>query len=419
MERKNNPFAKLVIAVTALSITLITQAQVTDPIITTWKLNTTNHMVNGILTDVQDVHYTTSNVYVHTSGVPSYYDFNNVNVNDASDGNFTFNFPRVPQQNTGTATSSLGGGQMGVFIDGDMVFNAEDARSYQNANIWHQLAYFFEAVDFDSSGGHSTPTNQYHHHIINLALADTSNSSVHSPIIGWMFDGYPLYGPFGYSDPTDANSGVVRMKSSYVTGNYTTRTTYADGTTLQPSQYGPNVSQQYPIGCYREDYIYSAGSGTLDEHNGRFCKTPEFPNGIYAYFCTLDSNNTPTYPFTIGQSYYGIVTQGNQGPMGGHNVTIPGNATLYVPTSTAINEALDIDWHLYPNPTANTLFVQTNAIGDYYVQVVDISGSVLLTQNITQSVQCIDMSGFSAGTYLINITDQATGKHMVNRCVKL
>ena len=37
-----------------------------------------------------------------------------------------------------------------------------------------------------------------------------------------------------------------------------------------------------------EDHTFT-GTETLDEHNGRFCRTPEFPNGVYAYFMTVDS----------------------------------------------------------------------------------------------------------------------------------
>ena len=35
-----------------------------------------------------------------------------------------------------------------------------------------------------------------------------------------------------------------------------------------------------------QDYEYVAGSGDLDECNGRFGVTPEFPNGIYHYYIT-------------------------------------------------------------------------------------------------------------------------------------
>ena len=50
---------------------------------------------------------------------------------------------------------------------------------------------------------------------------------------------------------------------------------------------GPNVSTTYPLGYFREDYEFVAHAEPfyLDEHNGRFCVTPEYPNGTYAYFC--------------------------------------------------------------------------------------------------------------------------------------
>jgi hypothetical protein len=47
----------------------------------------------------------------------------------------------------------------------------------------------------------------------------------------------------------------------------------------------------FPMGTFTQDYEYVAGSGDLDECNGRFGVTPEFPNGIYHYYIT------DTYPF--------------------------------------------------------------------------------------------------------------------------
>ena len=51
----------------------------------------------------------------------------------------------------------------------------------------------------------------------------------------------------------------------------------------------------------------------LDENNGRFCITPEYPNGTYAYFATFDSTaasdgifknfKRPTFPYLIGDKF--------------------------------------------------------------------------------------------------------------------
>jgi len=101
----------------------------------------------------------------------------------------------------------------------------------------------------------------------------------HSPIVGWAYDGCPIYGPYGYDGPT---GGIVRrLNPSY---------------TLSTKANRPPTSV-YPLGFFVNDWDYTA-DGDLDEYNGRFCKTPQFPDGIYAYFCTIEATNSATLPFT-------------------------------------------------------------------------------------------------------------------------
>jgi hypothetical protein len=79
---------------------------------------------------------------------------------------------------------------------------------------------------------------------------------------------------------------------------------------------GPAVSTSYPLGRYMEDNDYLGDLGDhmgtntfdLDEYNGRWCVTPEFPNGTYAYFINISSNGTPLFPYNIGRGYYGNPT---------------------------------------------------------------------------------------------------------------
>ena len=114
------------------------------------------------------------------------------------------------------------------------------------------------------------------------------DGSGHSPIIGWAYDGNPIYGPYGLEDPADVQSDVKRMISSYeiVSSNIPNRP----------------ASSIFPFGYFVDDYVYT-GSGDLDEHNGRFTKTPDFPQGVYAYFATVDNLNNPVFPFFIGDTY--------------------------------------------------------------------------------------------------------------------
>ena len=59
------------------------------------------------------------------------------------------------------------------------------------------------------------------------------------------------------------------------------------------------------------------GNGDLDEHNGRFAKTPDYPNGTYAYYATIDSGKSassgpfknykePKFPYILGDSYKAV-----------------------------------------------------------------------------------------------------------------
>uniref|UniRef100_UPI001CBEB767 YHYH protein n=1 Tax=Acinetobacter baumannii TaxID=470 RepID=UPI001CBEB767 len=131
----------------------------------------------------------------------------------------------------------------------------------------------------------------------NLSAAGLEPSTkTHSPILGFAYDGNPIYGPFAHQNPLDSQSPIVRMTSSYV------RNSSRSG--------GPSVSE-YPLGTFTNDYTYKHKNGSLDENNGRFCITPEFPEGVYAYFLTIDSNQVPQYPYILGENFYSLPVDSN------------------------------------------------------------------------------------------------------------
>ena len=135
------------------------------------------------------------------------------------------------------------------------------------------------------------------------------------------------------------------MESSYQLRDIIVRQTLPDGTVLTAGQYGPDVSNQYPLGYYIEDFEYVDGLGDLDIHNGRTCVTPEYPEGIYCYFVTIDENFDEVYPYIIGPTYYGTVQNGNTGPNGGNNI-VPGDAATYNPigVSETKNSSLQLTY---------------------------------------------------------------------------
>jgi len=124
---------------------------------------------------------------------------------------------------------------------------------------------------------------------VSSAYQEVSSGFVHSPIIGWAYDGSPIYGPYGYTSPLSSSSGISRMTSSY-------------SLVSTPVSGRPSVIN-YPLGSFIDDYEFVNGSGTLDQHNGRFCVTPEYPDGIYAYFITVDQFGNGVYPYIIGNTY--------------------------------------------------------------------------------------------------------------------
>jgi hypothetical protein len=113
----------------------------------------------------------------------------------------------------------------------------------------------------------------------------------HSKILGFMFDGYPIYGPYGYISALNALSGTRQMTSSY-----RKKAAAAAGRSYTYSQ--------YPAGTFIQDYEYALNSGTLDQYNGRYCLTPDYPAGTYAYFLSFENGNlnAPAYPYIAGPS---------------------------------------------------------------------------------------------------------------------
>ena len=131
-------------------------------------------------------------------------------------------------------------------------------------------------------------------------LNDDLTTKYHSPILGWAYDGNPIYGPYGYSN---RDGGEVRgLVSGY--------------------QFIPNILRpsNYPSGFFVEDYTF-VGNGDLDIHNGRYCVTPEFPNGTYAYFVTVSKSKEiggpfrnklrPVFPYVIGNYFKSKVNDFN------------------------------------------------------------------------------------------------------------
>ena len=397
--------------------------------VTTWSRGSGTQS-NPAYATVSEVAYSTDWIYIRTSGLashimgPWYLDaakttnFPNFPSNTAT----IYRIPRtpaIPETKTGT-----GLGATGRMVNGVAMFDMRDAFSYSNSNatdaqptnsitgdgIWNRDGYHNEGVTFDPALAHQAG-NVYHYHAQPIGLryqlgdhvdyipnANRYTESVtavlnHSPILAWAADGLPVYGPYGYSDPTNAASGVRRMISGFTLRNGTNGSTnitvrqvlplwaqrIQGRATLSANQYGPAVNATYLLGHYIEDFDFRGDLGQtqttgatvrdydLNEQNVRFCVTPEFPDGTWAYFTTINLDGTPAYPYTTGRQYYG-------NPSGGAVTSITESITTYFSGGPNITE------------TGKSCSVDTN------------SGTVTFT-----------WSSLEGGTYKVEANSELTG----------
>ncbi|OYW74120.1 MAG: hypothetical protein B7Z37_19100 [Verrucomicrobia bacterium 12-59-8] len=342
---------------------------------------------------VSEIAYSASWVYIRTTGLASH-----VMGPWYLDSSKTQNFPNFPSNTAtiyriprtpvipGTKTST-GLGASGRAVNGVSIFDSRDAFSYVNASgtdatptngltgdgIWNRDGWANEGVTFDPALAHQAGNNyHYHAHPIGLRyqlgdhvdynaatnryVESAATPTKHSPILAWAADGLPIYGPYGYSDPTNAASGVRRMISGFILRDGTHGTTaitvrqvlplwaqrIQSKTTLTSTQYGPSVNTNYALGHYIEDFDYrgdlsqtqTTGSTVrdfdLNEQNVRYCVTPEYPSGTWAYFTPINADGTPQYPYTTGRQYYGSPTGGGV---------------------TSITETVTTSWRGGPNKT--------------------------------------------------------------------
>lgn len=284
-------------------------------------------------------------------------------------------------------------GYIGITVAGMVIYGPSNASSITiNGTKWDYDANQAKINGEDQYGGHCSQVNggQYHYHDVAFITKNAwvsvpdfegvyARGDGHSKLIGWAEDGYPIYGPYGYVDPMDAGSGVMKMTPSWQavdTGanrpaDVTTTAAQAsnnskyivlgsdpknlgidpgmhiteiNGVPVDPELYivnqknvnyvgggrppytGPNngvelnrlvtvaagdtLKFEFLAGLFIEDNVY-VGGGTLDRYNGRYCVTPDYPDGTYAYFCTMNDEGEGLYPYMIGPELYGSQSVGS------------------------------------------------------------------------------------------------------------
>lgn len=151
------------------------------------------------------------------------------NPNSISTQNLTFRIPANPAPASTHQSTSLG--PIGVALNGVPLYNQYAGPNQPLTN---------EINSFDQYNGHPQMTGQYHYHFEPLYLTASAGKS---SLIGYLLDGYPVYGP---------------------------------------QENGVNVAES-----------------SLDTYHGHTSATTEYPNGIYHYHVTSTS------PYINGGQFYG------------------------------------------------------------------------------------------------------------------
>jgi hypothetical protein len=452
---------------------VIQSGTLTTPV-TVWPASgVTNNNTGGaaqtlpVYADVQRIRYTETDVYINANGLASYtmgpWFTNGGGLFGfwPTDKDYQIRITRNPAP-AASKTRHLGG-MIGIMVNGVAIYDLGDAFAFNqsatptvatnvtgtdgmgSAGIWSRDALAVEVVTFDPGFAHQPGNNgQYHYHAEPKALRyqlrdnmqaiynparnthtyteDTSNLH-HSPILGWCYDGYPIYGPYGYTSAMITANGISRMRTGFVLRNgsngtqdlrSTGRITYpkwaaavwnvanasgANPVTLPTTQWGPATTYQttgpggqttYSLGRYAPDYDFlgdivktpATGAkyqqGTdfdLDQYNGRNCITPEFPQGTYAYFVTIDASGNTTFPHMLGKQYYGT-------PNAGNAPSVPANAVELFNGGPATREAM-LDASISPANGDVTLTWSSLEGGIYKVEA---SNNLQTWENLSTSV---------------------------------
>jgi hypothetical protein len=350
-------------------------AKLADRSVTTWTYasidgtNVDNKQALPVYAGVQEIYSSANYAYIRSSGMPGQtlgplLAYSPANLIFPTNQHALFRIPRSPS--VPTTKSTTGGGAVGYMVDGAQMFDIRDALSWTGSSesmgtgYWTRDAYVNEGYGFDPVFGHASPSGAYHYHANPLGLRyrlgdhvdfdsttkiyseSTNMVTKHSPILGWVGDGFPVYGPYGYSSASNSASGIRRMLSGFVlrNGQNGTANLQSVGRTNIPpwaqriyktnNVTGPSNFSTYPLGRYLEDHdwkgdLVNPGTGSnyllgvdydLDEYNGRWCVTPEFPGGTYAYFVTITTKGAADFPYYLGRAYYGSPAGGTVGSIG-------------------------------------------------------------------------------------------------------
>jgi hypothetical protein len=201
---------------------------------------------------------------------------NRNNPNRIAPQNHRFRVPLTPLR-AGRLTPLRRSSNFGVAVNG-VPFDPFTAENWNNDP---RSGWSIEAMGgalnlgLDRHNAHVQPDGSYHYHALPVGVVERLTQRETPLLIGYAADGFPIYAPAGYRDANAAQGALIELRSSWRLKSGTRPNTGERG--------GPGGAYN---GYYTQDWEYAAGSGDLDECNGRSGVTSEYPSGTYYYVIT-------------------------------------------------------------------------------------------------------------------------------------
>ena len=192
---------------------------------------------------------------------------NDGNPNEITEQSLSYEFPTEPVY-TGTATfaQTPGVGLNGVSMEPG---TAESATCSTGETYRVEALQDFLDLGLDMNNAHVQPGGIYHYHGLSELLVDAFDAGDDLVLVGFAADGHLMYvSASGAYDSSYALSDDLRSGTDCVHSGRDAVTVDLEGTTAD--------------GTYVSDWVFTEGSGDLDECNGTFV------DGEYVYLLTDD-----------------------------------------------------------------------------------------------------------------------------------
>jgi hypothetical protein len=334
---------------------------------TTVYANTTQDNTQGYvttsykLTDGLNIYYDNNNVYISSSSIPNY-DITKIDTengeNPVRNVSATYNVPRISLSGVTSAPEQLGDVTVAVTVTGLPLYNTKNTTSYNSDGVWNYNSGYQERTKrLNGILAHTNNDGLVYTHVPTSDMFDSTtwgDSSSHSGIIGWAFDGLPIYGPYGYTEYY-ANGQVKNNTITNVKSSYELRPGLRDS--------GPGGAH---TGLFVEDYRWnsalSSTPGYADRYNTRYGVTPDSPTTpIRYYVATISNTNENMFPYAVG---------GGANDSGNHPAVVWGNKSYASVQDKATNSlyvaTIDNSSTQAISSVATTTYSKTTAVSNQW-----------------------------------------------------